>query len=155
MRVIVLIAVLTPFALAGCGNKAKSPPPPDSGSSGGSGGGIVAGGGGGGGGVMAGYKAGKRVATQNELHQIHIFIDSASGASGRMPSSQETLAALEKEAPKIAQAVKEGVIVLHPARSREDVWAYEAVALEQGGQVLTSNGIEKMDAATLKRRLGQ
>jgi hypothetical protein len=151
---------------------APAPAQPDvptaPGNSGGGGGGIIAaggigvvvnpsaalGGGGGGGAAMAVRKAAKRAATNNELHQIHLFIESASAASGQMPSPQETLAALQREAPKIAEAIKEGVIVLTPARSREEIWAYEAIALEQGGQVLTNTGIERMDADTLKRRLG-
>jgi hypothetical protein len=88
------------------------------------------------------------------LNQIRLFIENASGASGQMPDPKLTLAALQQEAPKIAEAVKEGIIVIYNARTREDIWAYEAVALEQGGQVVTSSGIERMDAATLRSRLG-
>lgn len=171
MRVPLLLGVLMTVALVGCGKKtAKStqpdstPPPAAAGGSGGivpaGGVGVVVnpqaalGGGGGGGAAQAVQKAAKRAATNNELHQIHIFIESASGASGQMPPPQETYAAIQKEAPKIAEAIKEGVIVLTGTRSRESVWAYEAIALEQGGQVLTNNGIERMDADTLKRRLG-
>ena len=112
------------------------------------------GGGGGGGAAQAVRKAAKRAATNNELNQIHLFIETYSSASGQMPSPQETLATIQKEAPKIAEAIKEGVIVLLPARSREEIWAYEAIALEQGGQVLTGGGIERMDVQTLRNRLG-
>ena len=59
------------------------------------------------------------------------------------------------EAPAIAALVKDGTIVLNPARSREDVWAYEKKAYESRGWVATSQGVETMDAATLKSRLGQ
>lgn len=175
----ILAAVLAVVAANGCGKKAASnsqpdsspppgpaPAPANTGSGGptvvpGGGVGVVTnpnaalGGGGGGGGVMQVRKAAKRAATQNELNQIRLFIENASGASGQMPTPQVTLAALEQEAPPIAAAVKEGVIVLHPARTREDVWAYEAAALEQGGQVVTGGGIERMDAATLKARIGR
>ena len=120
-------------------------------------GGVVAGGagGGGGGGVMSGHKAGRRIVTINDLNSIRLFIDSASLASGQMPSVQETYQALQKEAPHIAKLVDEKVLTLHPASSREDVWAYETAALQTGGQVLTSQGVERMDAATLRQRLGQ
>src|SRR5205085_12137155 len=115
----------------------------------------VAGGGGGGGAVEAVRGAVARAVTQNDLKNIQIYIENASGASGRMPSPQETLAALQKEDPKTAQLVTEGAIVLHNARTREDVWAYEKKAATEGGLVLTSQGIERMDAAALRQRLGQ
>jgi hypothetical protein len=181
MRKTVFVGVVMTLALLGCNRDKKTPkgnepdkaPPPAAGApaagtpsndgsaptvvpSAGAGGGVVlsAGGGGGGGAAQAVRKAAKRAATNNELHQIHLFIESASSASGQMPSPQETLAAIQKEAPKIAEAIREGVIVLLPAKSREEIWAYEAIALEQGGQVLTNNGIERMDAQTLRSRLG-
>jgi len=170
-----LVGVLMTVVMVGCGKKpakeggADTTPPPAAGSSSANnggpnvipGGGIgvvtnpnqALGGGGGGGAAGAVRKAAKRTATNNELHQIHIFIETYSSASGQMPKPADTLAAIQKEAPKIAEAIKEGVIVLLPAKSREEIWAYEAVALEQGGQVLTSSGIERMDADMLQRRL--
>lgn len=175
MRRTMFVGVLMTVAL-GCGKKPTgkdhgpdTTPPPAAGSPGANSGGpavIPAGGvgvvtnpnqalGGGGGGGAAGAvrKAAKRAATNNELHQIHLFIETYSAASGQMPKPADTLAAIQKEAPKIAEAIKEGVIVLLPAKSREEIWAYEAIALEQGGQVLTSGGIERMDADALQRRL--
>jgi hypothetical protein len=175
MRKTMFVGVLMTIALFGCGKKPMkdngpdtAPPPAAGSSSGGSGGpavipgggiGVVVnpnqalGGGGGGGAAGAVRKAAKRAATNNELHQIHIFIETYSSASGQMPAPEQTFAAIQKEAPKIAEAIKEGVIVLLPAKSREEIWAYEAIALEQGGQVLSGGGIERMDADTLQRRL--
>jgi hypothetical protein len=124
----------------------------------GPGGGVVAGGGGGGGSggaAQAIRKAAQRTVTMHDLNSIRIFIENASLASGQMPSVQETYQALQKEAPHLAKLVDEKVLTLHPARTREEVWAYETAALQSGGQVLTSQGVERMDAATLKRRLGQ
>lgn len=173
----ILAALLAGVAAGGCGKKVasnnqpdSSPPPGPAPANTGSGGptivpgggvgvvtnpGAALGGGGGGGGVMQTLKTAKRAATLNELQQIRTFIENASAVSGQMPNPQLTLATLQQEAPKIADAVKEGVIVLHPARTRDEVWAYEAIALEQGGQVVTSSGIERMDAATLKARIGR
>lgn len=91
----------------------------------------------------------------NMMKQIHTYIEYASGASGKMPSTQETVAALQLEAPAIAALVNDGTIVLNPVRSREEVWAYEKKAYESRGWVATSQGVETMDAATLKSRLGQ
>jgi len=126
----------------------------------GPGGGVVvgapaAGGGGGGGAVMGSIKAAKRLASQNDFATIRIYIENASGATGKMPTVAETYAALQKEAPKIAELVGDGTIVLHAARTREDVWAYERTAYDSRGWVLTSQGAEQMDAATLRQRLSQ
>lgn len=159
-----------PVAKSGSGGgpaPAPTPAPSNPGTGGpavvpsaGAGGGVVLnpgaalGGGGGGGAAQAIRKAAKRAATQNELNQIRLFIENASAVDGRIPDPKFTLAALQREAPKIAEAVKDGVIVLHPARTRDEIWAYEAVALEQGGQVVSSSGIERMDVPTLKGRLG-
>jgi hypothetical protein len=116
--------------------------------------GAVGGGGGGGGAAQAVRKAVKRTATNNELTQIRLFIENASAVDGKIPPPELTFAALQKEAPKIAEAITEGVIVLWRAKTRDEIWAYEAAAVENGGQVVTSSGIERMDAATLKQRLG-
>jgi hypothetical protein len=98
--------------------------------------------------------AANRLEVKNDLQQMRIFIENASLASGRMPSAQETYQALKKEAPKIAKLIDDRVITLNAARTREEVWAYETAALQSGGQVLTSQGVEQMDAETLKQRLG-
>ena len=45
--------------------------------------------------------------------------------------------------------------MLHNAKTRESIWAYEKKAYDQGGQVLTSQGAAFMDAATLRQRLQQ
>ncbi len=126
----------------------------------GPGGGVVANpgpvaGGGGGGAVQAVRGAAKKTVDANDLKMIHTFVEYASGASGRMPSTETTRAALKQEAPEIERKIYEGLIVLNPAKNREEIWAYEAKALESSGWVATNNGVETMDAATLKRRLGK
>jgi hypothetical protein len=173
MRILLCVALVAAVPTIGC--KKKAPPatpvaqqeqqPPrqndDMTVTPGPGGGVVvgaptiAGGGGGGGAVQAVRGAATRAVTQNDLNQIRIYIENASLASGRMPTPQETYAALQQEAPQIAQLINEGAIVLHYARTREDIWAYERKAYDQGGQVLTSQGVAYMDAATLRQRLGQ
>src|SRR5438094_695187 len=68
----------------------------------GPGGGVVVSGGGGGGGggaAQAVRKAVVRTVTQKDLQQIQLFIDTASAASGQMPTTQETYASLKREAP--------------------------------------------------------
>ncbi len=167
MRALLLIAAAGVVLSAGCEKKKKTAPTnPATGKTDdttvtpGPGGGVVVGGGGaagggGGGAVQAVRGAVQRTVTMNDLNQIRIFIENASLASGRMPSVQETYQALKQEAPNLAKLIDEGTITLHPARTREEVWAYETAALEKGGLMLTSQGVERVDAQTLKQRLGR
>lgn len=170
MRMLTAVALLSAFIACGCKKKPAPTPQPqgtpksaekdDTVVTPGPGGGVVAGaplagGGGGGGAVQAVRGAATRAVSRNDLQNIRIYIENASLASGRMPSPQETLSALRQEAPNIAKQVDEGIIVLHPARSREGIWAYERKAYDQGGLVLTSSGVEQMDATTLRQRLNQ
>lgn len=97
----------------------------------------------------------RKAVESNQMAQIRLFIDTASGASGKMPTPAETLAAIKQEAPAIAALISDGTIVIHPAKNREDVWAYEAKALESSGWVAMSAGIETLDSATLKARLNR
>ena len=110
---------------------------------------------GGGGAVQAVRGSAKKTVDANHLRYIHIFVENASGASGKMPTTETTYAALKQESPETAALVYEKLIILHPAKNREEIWAYEAKALESGGLVATHDGVETLDAATLKRRLGR
>jgi hypothetical protein len=89
------------------------------------------------------------------MEDVRIYIDNASGASGKMPPPQMVGSALKEAGSPAAELVKSGAIVIPPARTREDVWAYEAKALEQGGYVVSANGVEQVTAAEAKRRLGK
>jgi hypothetical protein len=92
--------------------------------------------------------------SKQDMEDIRIFIDNAS-AGGQMPSPQLVYSALVMNQSPAAAHVKSGAIVVHPARSREEVWAYEARALQQGGWMVTANGVEQVNANDLKRRLGR
>ena len=113
------------------------------------------GGGGGGGAYQAVRTAVKRTVSQNEMHNLHLFIENASAATGTMPSAQDITAALQREAPKVAKMIQDGDIVLTGARSRESIWAYTKDPQTVGGEhlILTASGIERMPAQTLRQRL--
>jgi hypothetical protein len=109
-------------------------------------------GGGGGGAVMAVHGAVKREDLEAALQQIRLFIDNAS-IDGTMPPVQTTYAALQREAPKFAKFIDDKHITLHPAMSREDVWAW--AKLPQGNYAVASaSGIERMTLQQLNQRLG-
>jgi hypothetical protein len=92
--------------------------------------------------------------TQQDMEDVRIFIDNASGASGQMPTPQLTYGALQQGSPKTAALVQKGAIILTGARTREGIWAYEAAALQRGGLATGSNGTETLTADALRRRLG-
>lgn len=161
MRTILTAAVFAAALVGGCELKKKVKPTSKSteperssagSSSGGGGGGSSSGGSGGA--AQAVRAAPQRIVTQNDLNQIRTFIEYASGATGQMPAYNDTYAAIKKEAPAIAKKIDDGWIVLNNARNREDIWAYEADAVNNGGWICSSSGVERMDAQTLKQRLG-
>lgn len=94
--------------------------------------------------------------TKQDMEEIRLYIDNASGVSGQVPTPQQTFAALKQAAsPQTVDLVQKGAITLVPARAREGIWAYETAALQRGGLVTGSNGTETLTAAELRRRLGQ
>jgi hypothetical protein len=120
--------------------------------------GVALGGGGGGGGAYQAVRtAVKRTDFQNDFNNLRLFIDNASAASGQMPSYQEIMAVLQREAPKLAKHVQDGDIRLTVGRTREGIWAYTKEPQSVGGEhlVLTSSGIERMAGPTLRQRLQQ
>ena len=112
------------------------------------------GGGGAGGGVMAVRSRITREEARIAMEQIRLFIDTAS-SDGTMPSVETTYAALQREAPKYAKMVADRVIVLNPARSRDDVWAYTEVLANNIVVAATASGIEEWTPETLRQRLGR
>jgi hypothetical protein len=104
-------------------------------------------------GVMGVHGATDRFQLNNALDQIRIFIENAS-VDGNMPSTQMTYEALKKEAPQYAKYIDQKLIVLNPAKTREEVWAW--AVLPQGNfSVLTSSGIQPMSQQELNQRLGK
>ena len=99
-------------------------------------------------------KVGKPV-TEADMKEVWIFIESASGASGKMPPPALVYSALVKAESKAAELVKDGSIFLTGAAARESIWAFEWKALTQGGLAASQNGVENLSAAELKRRLGK
>ncbi len=100
---------------------------------------------------------GKTNLTLAELKDLHLYMDTASGVTGKLPDKETTVAALkmEKGAVNLVKAIEDGSLVLTGATSRDDVWAYEKNAPVSGGYVLTSNGVDKLDAEAAKKRIGK
>jgi hypothetical protein len=152
MRKLVVLALVL-VLVGGC---KKKPTSNTSGNTGGGGsGGLNSGGSGGA--VQGVRMAAGRVVSEHELKNIHLFIETASGASGQMPTVPQITAALQKEAPKTYQLVQEGAIVLTGATTRESIWAYTAKPQSIAGYhlALSSSGIEKLYPQELERRLGK
>jgi hypothetical protein len=111
-------------------------------------------GGGGGGAVQAVRGAVQRAVTLHEMNNLRVFIDTASGASGRMPSREEIFASVKQGDPKLAHFLQEGAIILTGATTREGVWAYEKDAPVRGGLAVTATGVERLSPDELRQRMG-
>lgn len=116
---------------------------------------AVTGGGGGGGAAMAVRKAATRTEVRVALTDIRLTIDTFSLTDGKMPTPKQTLEMVKQAAPKYGKLIEDGDIVIHPARTREDIWAYEGKPTGQRVMVLTSQGVEDLDVLDLKQRLGR
>jgi hypothetical protein len=89
------------------------------------------------------------------LTQLRIFIESASLATGQMPTKQQVVDELKRspDAKAIVALIEDGSIVLTNLKQREGVWAYEKLAPTQGGNVVTHTGLERMTAEQLNNLL--
>jgi hypothetical protein len=94
-----------------------------------------------------------RTLTQNDLNQIRTFMEQARSEKGSYPKSLADLPGLDRDAPKLANAIKSGELVI--AGGNNGVLAYEAAALEDRGSVVTTDGVQTMTADELKQKLGQ
>lgn len=99
----------------------------------------------------------ERTVTQAEMHDLHLFMNTAKGASGRVPTSQETWEALNKPDGnrKLVQLIQDGLIILVPSPQEEGLWAYDKNASTTGGIILTHSGVERVTAQDFNTRFGQ
>ena len=111
------------------------------------------GGGGSGGAVQAVRKAVVRTVTLNEMNNLKLFLNEASLATGTMPDRQTIYDSVLRADPKLAELIRDQVIILTGIPQREGVWAYEVSALQTQGKVLTHNGIETWNAQQLRNAL--
>jgi hypothetical protein len=171
MRIVLCLALLSALVTSGCKKKddkaAQAPPPAPVNNQAAAGNqgpamhaptGVVVGGvgsGGSGGAAQAIRKAATRTVAINDLNNLRLFIDTASSASGQMPTVQEITAGLQREAPGIYQKIVDQSIILTGTRRREGIWAYTAEAQTPAGEhmVLTSSSVERMTAQVLNQRL--
>jgi hypothetical protein len=58
-----------------------------------------------------------------------------------------------RDLPKVAQAVESGDLVL--TGGTNGILAYEAVTLEDKGNVVTTSGVQQMTADELRKKLGR
>jgi hypothetical protein len=150
---IVLASVLAFAAASGCKKKISAPAEPDSAPAAApnpapaapasSAGGVVfnpsgaLGGGGGGGAVQAVRKAARRTQALNELKNLGEFIElMRNDMGGRMPTKDQIITGIKKDAPGIAKAIEEGAYILTGTMDGGGLWAYEVDADKQPGVAL-------------------
>jgi hypothetical protein len=116
-------------------------------------------GGGGGGAAQAVRKAIGRAATQNDMSQLHLYINTVSSASenGRMPTPQQLATDLQKGAPNLYKLWADKVIAVTKMPQRESIWAYTVEPVSTAGYhlVINNNGVERMDTQALTQKLKQ
>jgi hypothetical protein len=95
--------------------------------------------GGSGGAPQAVRGAVNRVVTAAELKDLHLFMTNAKLSMGRVPTSQETWAAINQPDGnrQLAQLIQDGLLILVPNPQDEGLWAYAKEAATTGGWVLT------------------
>jgi hypothetical protein len=143
MRSLVVgVAVVLCVGLAGCKKKMNNDSSDSSGQYSGGGNPTV------GGATQAVRGAATRIVTAAELHDLHLMMNTAKGASGRVPTKQETWNALNRPDgnPKLLALVQDGTLVLVDSPQEEGLWAYDRNARTQGGWILTHNGAERVTA---------
>jgi hypothetical protein len=94
-----------------------------------------------------------RTLTQNDLNQLRTFMENARAEKGSYPKSLADMPDLARDAPKLANAVYTGELVI--SGGTNGVLAYEAAAIQERGSVVTSDGVQMMTADELKQKLGQ
>jgi hypothetical protein len=103
--------------------------------------------------VVAATPVLRRSVTANDLNQLKIFMEQARTETGKYPRSLADLPGLQRDAPNIHKLIQDGDLVL--AGDVNGVLAYEKAALEVRGSVLTTEGVQALEPAELKRKLGR
>src|SRR5947209_1105966 len=96
-----------------------------------------------------------RTLSQQELDQLYKYMNQYHAEHGRFPKTMTELDELgvSRDLPKVGEAIKNGDLVL--AGGTGDVLAYEAVALQDKGNVLTVSGVQQMTADEMRKKLGR
>ena len=94
-----------------------------------------------------------RTLTQNDLNQVRTFMENIRAEKGSYPKSVAEMPDLARDAPKLANAVTTGELVI--VGGTNGVLAYEAAAMQERGSVVTTDGVQMMTADELKQKLGQ
>lgn len=148
MKRSLLFVALTVVVAGGC-KKLTETQETSGGSSGGGGGGFGA--------EQAVRGAVQRTVTAAELHDLHLFMNNAKLSMGRVPTSQETLEALNRPDGnrQLLKLIQDGTLILVPQPQDEGLWAYSKEAPTLGGMVLTHDGPERVTANEFLNRFGR
>jgi hypothetical protein len=95
-----------------------------------------------------------RTLSQQELGQLYTYMNQYNAEHGRFPKTMSELDELSvsRDLPKVAEAVKNGDLVL--AGGAGGILAYEKDALDKPGNVLTTDGVRQMTPGELRQKLG-
>ncbi len=96
-----------------------------------------------------------RTVKSADLDQMKLYIETLASESERFPNGNAVKTALmaDRQMGSIAKLVADGSIVIAPLKQREGIWAYEKLALTEGGIVLSNTGVGRMEASELQAAL--
>src|SRR5437588_2354855 len=96
-----------------------------------------------------------RTLNQQDLDQLYKYMNQYHAEHGRFPKTMSELDELSvsRDMAKVAAAVNSGELVL--VGGAGGILAYEKAALEERGNVLTTNGVQVMTADELRPKLGR
>ena len=95
----------------------------------------------------------RRAAAMNELRRLGFLIEAHYTDTGKMPTRAEVLAAVEKDAPEVLPALKDGSFVLTDTTEHGTASAYEVDADKAGGLVLVGTSVLRASAEEARTHL--
>ena len=98
-----------------------------------------------------------RTVKSSDLDQMKIYIETLASESDKFPSGESVKTTLsgDRQMSSLWKLVADGSIVIAPMKQREGIWAYEKLAMTEGGIVLSNQGVQRMEASELQNALAK
>ena len=109
----------------------------------------------GGGAVQNVRQAARRTNALVEMKTLGDLVTLTYTESGRMPSREQIVADLKRDAPAVAKGIDEGVYILTGTTDHGGLWAYEVDAERAGGIVLVAGVPNRASAEEVRQHLAK
>lgn len=95
-------------------------------------------------------QAAKRVATQVEMANLGVLIESAYTETGKMPDLDVIKKQVKQGTPNLYAAIEDGSVILCWTTQHDGVWAYQTGADKHGGLALVSGSARRVTADEMR-----